>query len=49
MAVVAGWVRFDAKDVRRVDRQAAKAMVAIRIRERALAERLADERGESRS
>lgn len=48
MAVVAGWVRFDAKDVKRVDRQAAKAMVAIRIRERALAERLADERGESR-
>ncbi len=49
MAVVAGWVRFDAKDVKRVDRQAAKAMVAIRVRERALAERLADERGESRS
>ena len=48
MAVIVGWVRFDAKDVKRVDRQAAKAMVAIRVRERALAERLADERGESR-
>lgn len=49
MAVIAGWVRFDAKDVRRVDRQAAGAMAAIRVRERRLAERLADERGESRS
>jgi hypothetical protein len=47
--VVAGWVRFDAKDVKRVDRQAATAMAAIRVRERRLAERLADERGESRS
>jgi cytochrome c oxidase assembly factor CtaG len=49
MAVVAGWVRFDAMDVKRVDRQAAADMAAIRVRERRLAERLADERGESRS
>ena len=48
MAVIAGWVRFDAKDVARVDRQAAGAMADIRIRERRLAERLAEERGESR-
>lgn len=48
MAVVVGWVRFDAKDVKRVDRQADTAMVAIRIRERRLAERLAEERGDSR-
>ncbi len=49
MSVVAGWVRFDAKDVRRVDREATTAMAAIRVRERRLAERLADERGESGS
>ncbi len=49
MAVIVGWVRFDAKDLKRVDRQAATAMAAIRVRERRLAERLADERGESGS
>ena len=49
MAVVFGWVRFDARDVKRVDRQAATAMAAIRVRERRLAERLAEERGETGS
>lgn len=48
MAVIAGWVRSDAKDVKRMDRQAVTAMAAIRIRERRLAERLAEERGEAR-
>jgi hypothetical protein len=47
MAVVVGLVRFDARDVKRVDRQAATAMAAIRVRERRLAERLAEERGET--
>ena len=47
LAVVVGWARFDASDAKRVDRQAATEMAAIRVRERRLAERLAEERGES--
>ncbi len=48
MAVVVGWMRAEARDEARADRRADAELVEIRIRERRLAERLADERGESR-
>ena len=48
LAVVAGWIESEARDAKRTDRQAARDLAAIRVRERRLAERLADERGESR-
>ena len=48
LAVVAGWIDERARDAPATDRQAAKELAAIRVRERRLAERLADERGESR-
>ena len=47
MAVVVGWMRAEARDEARADRRADAELVEIRIRERRLAERLADERGES--
>jgi cytochrome c oxidase assembly factor CtaG len=46
MAVVAGWMRAEARDEARQDRRAGEELAQIRIRERRLAERLADERGE---
>jgi putative membrane protein len=46
MAVVAGWMRAEARDEVRADRRADEELTQIRIRERRLAERLADERGE---
>jgi cytochrome c oxidase assembly factor CtaG len=48
MAVVATWMRSDARGLRRSDRQAELDLAQIRVRERRLAERLADERGEAR-
>ena len=48
MAVVVGWMRAEARDEARADRRADIELAEIRIRERRLAERLADERGESR-
>jgi putative membrane protein len=48
MALVAGWMRADARGLARADRQAALDLAQIRVRERRLAERLADKGGESR-
>ncbi len=48
LAVVAGWIASEARDASRTDRKAAVEIAAIRVREQRLAERLADERGESR-
>jgi putative membrane protein len=47
MALVAGWIRSDARDSARTDRYAAAEMAEIRVREQKLAERLARERGET--
>jgi putative copper resistance protein D len=47
LLVMAGWIRSDEREAKRTDRAAAREMAAIRIRERRLAERLAEERGES--
>jgi len=44
MAVVYGWMRAEKRDEVRADRRASEEMTQIRIRERRLAERLADER-----
>lgn len=44
MLLVAGWMRADARGAARADRQADLDLAAIRVRERRLAERLADER-----
>ena len=46
MAVVVGWMRAEARDEVRADRRADAELVEIRIRERRLAERLADERAD---
>ncbi len=46
LLVVAGWMRAEARDEARSDRRADVEMAQIRIRERRLAERLADERAE---
>ena len=46
LAVVAGWMRAEARNEAREDRRAGQELTEIRIRERRLAERLADERGE---
>ena len=46
LALFAGWMRAEARDSIRADRSADAEMVQIRIRERRLAERLSDERGE---
>jgi cytochrome c oxidase assembly factor CtaG len=45
MALVAGWMRADTRGLARADRQAALDLAQIRVRERQLAERLADKRG----
>jgi cytochrome c oxidase assembly factor CtaG len=47
LAVVAGWMHSEARNEAREDRRADKELVQIRIRERQLAERLSDERGET--
>ena len=49
LAVVVGWMRAESINERRADRQAEAEMAEIRIRERRLAERLAEERGETGS
>ena len=46
LLVVAGWMRAEARNEERSDRQADAELAQIRIRERRLAERLADERTE---
>jgi len=46
MAVIWGWMRAEARDQARADRRADEELVGIRVRERRLAERLAEERGE---
>nr|MBA2299711.1 cytochrome c oxidase assembly protein [Chloroflexota bacterium] len=48
-AIVAGWMRADARDTGRTDRRAAVELADIRVRERALAERLAREREDGQS
>jgi putative copper resistance protein D len=45
-AVFWGWMKSEARNQARNDRRADEELVGIRIRERRLAERLADERGE---
>jgi putative copper resistance protein D len=47
LAVVAGWMRAEARDTARADRRAEGELAQIRVRERRLAERLADERRET--
>ena len=47
MVLVAGWMRSEARGLTRSDRQADLDLAQIRIRERRLAERLADERGDA--
>ena len=47
LAVLAGWMRAEARNEAREDRRAGEEMTQIRIRERRLAERLAEERGEA--
>jgi putative membrane protein len=47
LALVLGWMRAEARDLARVDRRAETEMAEIRIRERRLAERLADERSDA--
>ena len=49
LAVLVGWMRAEARNEARADRQADAELARIRVRERALAERLADERSESGS
>jgi cytochrome c oxidase assembly factor CtaG len=44
LAIVVGWMRAEAHDAGRIDRRAAVELTEIRVRERALAERLARER-----
>lgn len=48
MALVAAWMRSESRGLAGADRQADLDLARIRVRERRLAERLADERGESR-
>lgn len=47
LAIVAGWLRADARDSARSDRRADAELAVIRERERALADRLARERDEA--
>jgi putative membrane protein len=47
LAVVVGWMRSETGNEAREDRRAGQELTEIRIRERRLAERLADERGET--
>lgn len=46
LAVVYGWMRAEARNEPRADRQADAELARIRVRERRLAERLAEEQGE---
>jgi putative copper resistance protein D len=46
LAILAGWMRHEARDASRADRRADAEMAEIRIRERRLADRLARERDE---
>jgi putative copper resistance protein D len=48
MALVAAWMRAEARGLARYDRQADADLARIRVRERRLAERLADEQGKPR-
>ena len=48
MLLILGWMRADASGLARSDRQADLDLAQIRVRERRLAERLADEQGQSR-
>jgi putative copper resistance protein D len=47
MVLVAMWMRSETRGMARADRQAELDLARIRVRERRLAERLADERGEA--
>ena len=47
LAVVVGWMRAETRNEAREDRRAGDELTRIRIRERRLAERLAEERGEA--
>ena len=47
LAVVAGWMRAEARNEAREDRRAGEELTQIRMRERRLAERLAEERGDT--
>jgi cytochrome c oxidase assembly factor CtaG len=49
LLLVWGWMRAEARDAPRADRQADAELVDIRLRERRLAERLANERGDPHS
>jgi putative copper resistance protein D len=49
LAIVWGWVRSEARDAGRVDRQAATELAEVRLRERRLADRLAQEREDAQS
>jgi len=46
MALMFGWMRAEERDTPRADREASEELAAIRVREKRLADRLADERGE---
>ena len=46
LALVYGWMKAEARDTARADRRADQEMARIRVRERLLAERLAQERAE---
>ena len=48
MVLVAGWMRAEGRDTARADRQAEIDLAQIRVRERRLAERLANEQPDSR-
>lgn len=48
MLLVVGWMRAEARGTARADRAAAAELARIRVRERKLADRLAQERGERR-
>jgi cytochrome c oxidase assembly factor CtaG len=48
LLVMAGWMRASERDAARSDRYAAKEVAAIRVREALLADRIADERRETR-
>ena len=49
MVLVAGWMRAEGRTTARADRQAEVDLARIRVRERRLAERLANERGDPRA
>lgn len=49
MLLVAGWMRAEGRDTARADRQAEVDLARIRVREQALADRLAGERGDPRA